>query len=67
MKKPDSKVGHFHGRSKANNFEPYIISLLHTLKRIWDTASYEKETAPIVAGIDEYESSNQIKGKLYAY
>jgi hypothetical protein len=34
---------------------------------MWDTKTYENETAPIIAGIDEYEGSNQIKGKLYAY
>jgi hypothetical protein len=34
---------------------------------VWNTATYEKETAPIVASIDEYEGSNQIKGKIYAY
>jgi hypothetical protein len=34
---------------------------------MWDTTSYEKETAPIVAALDDYEGSNQIKGKLYAY
>ena len=56
-----------YGRSKANNFEPYIISLLHILNTMWDTNKYEKETTPIVADIDEYEGSNQIKGKLYAY
>jgi hypothetical protein len=55
------------GRSKANNFEPYILSLLYTLNKIWDTTKYEKETAPIVAAIDELESPNQIKGKIYAY
>lgn len=59
--------GTFIGRPKANNFEPYFTSLLHTLNRSWDTESYEKETAPIVASIDEYEGSNQIKGKIYAY
>lgn len=57
----------FRGRPKANNFESYFNSLLHTLNTVWDTAIYEKETAPIVAGIDEYENSNQIKGKIYAY
>lgn len=55
------------GRSKANNFEPYIISLLHALNKMWDSTSYEKETAPIVAALDDFESSNQIKGKIYAY
>lgn len=55
------------GRPKANNFEPTFIGLLHILNKSWDTAMYEKETAPIVASINEYESSNQIKGKIYAY
>lgn len=55
------------GRAKANNFEPYIICLLHILNKMWDTETYEKETAPIVAGLDEYEGSKQIKGKAYAY
>lgn len=55
------------GRSKAKNFEPYFTSLLHTLNKAWDTATYEKETAPIVAVIDEYEGSNQSQGKIYAY
>lgn len=55
------------GRSKENNFEPYILSLLYTLNKMWDTTKYEKETTPIVAGIDGYEGSNQIKGKIYAY
>lgn len=34
---------------------------------MWDTENYEKETAPIVDAIDEFEGSNQIKGKIYAY
>lgn len=55
------------GRSKANNFEPYILSLLYTLNQMWDTNKYEKETAPIVDSLDEMEGSNQIKGKFYAY
>ena len=55
------------GRAKANNFEPYILSILYTLNKMWDTATYEKETAPIVATIDEMEGSNQIEGKIYAY
>ncbi len=55
------------GRPKANNFEPYFTSLLHTLNKAWDTAAYEKDTAPIVAAIDESENSNQSKGKIYAY
>jgi hypothetical protein len=55
------------GRSKANNFESYIISLLHDLNKMWDSAAYEKETAPIIAERDEYEDSNQIKGKICAY
>ena len=59
--------GIFIGRAKANNFDPYIISLLHILNTMWDTKKYEKETVPIVAEIDEYVGSNQIKGKLYAY
>jgi hypothetical protein len=67
MKKPDSKVGHFHGRSKANNFEPYIISLLHALNKMWDSAQYAKETAPIIAALDDNETSNQMKGNIYAY
>jgi hypothetical protein len=60
-------AGVFIGRPKTNNFEPYISSLLHTLDKAWDTTAYEKQTAPIVAAIDEYEDSNQIKGKIYAY
>jgi len=55
------------GRAKANIFEPYIISLLHILNEVWDAETYEKETTPIIAEIDEYDGSNQIKGKLYAY
>jgi hypothetical protein len=55
------------GRAKANNFEPYIISLLHILNKAWDTATYAEETEPIITAIDEYEGSNQIKGKIYAY
>ncbi|MDB5165023.1 MAG: hypothetical protein JWL89_649 [Candidatus Saccharibacteria bacterium] len=66
-KKAWTSQASFDGRAKANNFEPYIISLLHTLNKVWDTATYEKEIAPIAAEIDEYEGSNQIKGKLYAY
>jgi hypothetical protein len=54
-------------RAKANNFELYTISLIHILNKVWDTAKHEKETAPIVATIDEKEGSNQIKGKIYAY
>jgi hypothetical protein len=34
---------------------------------VWDTETYDKETAPIVAAIDEFEGFNQIKGKIYAY
>jgi hypothetical protein len=60
-------IGLFYGRAKANNFEPYIISLLHILNKMLDAETYEKETAPIIATIDEYEASNQIKGKIYAY
>lgn len=44
-----------------------FISLLHILNKIWDTETYEKEIAPIIAGIDDYEGSNQIEGKIYAY
>lgn len=67
MKTARLMSGNFHGRPKANNFEPYIISLLHILNNEWDTNTYEKDTAPIVNAIDEIEGSNQIKGRIYAY
>lgn len=57
----------FHGRPKANNFEPHLENILLALNQSWDSSNYEKDTAPIVALIDEKESSNQIKGKIYAY
>jgi|GEM_PF-4391094 len=56
-----------HGRSRTNNIEPYFASLLNTLNEVWDTAKYIKLTAPVIEAIDEDESANQIKGKIYAY
>jgi hypothetical protein len=47
-----------HSSKLATSFRP---------NKMWDTETYEKETAPIVAGLDENEGSNQIMGKLYAY
>lgn len=55
------------GRPRANNFEPYIIDLLHTLNQSWNPETHRKETAPIVKTIVEYDGSNQIKGRVYAY
>lgn len=66
-KKAERMLDVFLGRSKANNFEPYILSLLYTLNQMWDTKKYEKEIAPIVDSLDEIEGYNQIKGKIYAY
>lgn len=59
--------GALFGRPKAITFEPHFHNLLHALSQAWNASTYEKETAPIVATIDEYESANQIKGKIYAY
>lgn len=62
------KSGNFdRGRPKANNFELHLESILFALNQSWDSSNYEKNTAPLIALIDEKESSNQIKGKIYAY
>ena len=55
------------GRPKANIFEPHLENILFALNQSWNSSNYEKDTAPIVTLIDEKESSNQIRGKIYAY
>jgi len=55
------------GRSKANNVEPIFAGILNTLNETWDTVKYERNTAPVMATIDDSESANQISGKIYTY
>lgn len=62
------KNGNFDtGRSKANNVEPIFAGILNTLNETWDTVKYERNTAPVMATIDDSESANQISGKIYTY
>lgn len=56
-----------YGRSRTNKIEPYFAGILNTLNDTWDSEKYKKLSMPVIEAIDERESYNQIKSKIYAY
>ena len=55
------------GRAGANYPEPDFTSLLHTLKKGWDTEDFEKSIAPVLAVIGANDKDNALSGSVYNY
>jgi hypothetical protein len=55
------------GRAGTNYPEPDINSLLHTLKKGWNSEAYEKSTVPILAEIGTNDLDNVSSGRFYNY
>ncbi len=55
------------GRPKANNFEPSLTRLLHSLASAWDTESFAKNTESLLATIQIDGSEMSKLGSKYHY